>query len=96
MFGRGLTAGVWAHLAAVNTGKSVTLYVDGSASGAGRLMFDTADGGDVLWMGDFEGAIGAERGTDGILDEVSLYDRALSAEEVAAIFAVGADGKCDP
>jgi len=31
---------------------------------------------------------------DGLLDEVSLYNRALSAGEVAAIYAAGVSGKC--
>ena len=32
----------------------------------------------------------------GLLDEVSLYNRALSSNEVAAIYAAGAAGKCKP
>jgi YD repeat-containing protein len=32
----------------------------------------------------------------GLLDEVSIYDRALTSNEVAAVFAAGAAGKCPP
>jgi len=31
---------------------------------------------------------------DGLLDEISIYNRALSANEIAGIFAAGAGGKC--
>jgi hypothetical protein len=33
-------------------------------------------------------------GRDGLIDEVSLYNRALSASEIAAIFLAGSAGKC--
>ena len=33
---------------------------------------------------------------DGIIDEVSLYNRALTATEVQAIFNAGSQGKCPP
>lgn len=33
---------------------------------------------------------------DGVLDEISIYNRALAAKEIAAIYAAGAGGKCLP
>jgi hypothetical protein len=31
---------------------------------------------------------------DGVIDEIAIYDRALPAADIAAIFAVGNKGKC--
>jgi hypothetical protein len=39
-------------------------------------------------------ARGSESGFDGLVDEFTIYRRALSATEVAAIWAAGASGKC--
>jgi hypothetical protein len=33
---------------------------------------------------------------DGVLDEISIYNRALSGSEIAEIFAAGVGGKCFP
>jgi len=40
------------------------------------------------------GSSGPSQFFDGIIDEVSLYSRALNASEVAALYAAGANGKC--
>lgn len=47
-------------------------------------------------MGRIPGPTGDIRRMDGELDEVSIYNRALSPQEIAAIFAAGQAGKCKP
>jgi len=42
------------------------------------------------------GSMGSCAGFDGYIDEVSLYRRTLSADELRSIVAAGTAGKCDP
>jgi hypothetical protein len=91
-------AGAWHHVAYSFNGGAHTqaLYLDGAvvASGTvtGAIAYDTHSlqlGADI------------ENGSlayffSGLIDEVSLYNRALSAAEVAAIYGVGSGGKCPP
>ena len=90
--------GLFHHVAIVRETTNMLVYVDGvledsnSTSGitiisnatefvAGRSPCVTSDG---------------TRYFDGRLDELSLYDRALSQGEIAAIHAAGEAGKCPP
>ena len=78
------------HVAVVKTGTSVTFYVDGVADArtyAYPFTFTT------------NAAIGAHGGTfgsgfNGVIDELAIYDRALSASDVQAISTAGAGAKC--
>lgn len=88
-----VTPGEWNHVAMTYNGSSVTFYVNGVAGNTvNGSLYDYS-------IGTFD--IGANRigGTttkpamNGLLDEVSFYDRALTAEEIASIYAAGADGK---
>ena len=77
-----LPAGTWTHVAATYDGAMVRLYVGGAqvatravtgalATSSGALRF----GGNGVWAGEF---------FSGRLDELRVYDRALTAAEVAA------------
>jgi hypothetical protein len=88
-----LNAGVWYHVAAVRGSNFTQLYVNGQlerqtnvafAQNYGSLPLYFGSSGQAFWDHKFKGA----------LDEVSLYNRALSSNEVAAIYAAGAAGKC--
>jgi hypothetical protein len=78
------------HLAVTKSNSTVVFYIDGVAFPAGAynpgFTFSTpAYIGGLLTNYTFYGTI----------DEVSVYNRALSAGEVQAIFNVGAAGKCN-
>ena len=84
---------VWYHLAGVRGTNYIQLYVNGQLeaqtsidfpTGYGNYPFYFATTGQSYWDHKFGGA----------LDEVALYDRALSASEIAAIYAAGRQGKC--
>jgi hypothetical protein len=87
--------GQWHHIAAVYDGTHIYLYVDG------RLDASTPATGEILQnsypMGIGYNAQGVFGRPDyfykGLVDEVSLYHRALSAHEIAAIYRAGASGK---
>jgi RHS repeat-associated protein len=91
-----LSVGVWYHIAAVYDGNNQIIYVNGQpdasqAIGA-RTLFTTPTKpmrlGIVREGGVFSYPL------DGLMDEVSLFNRALSASEVHAIDAAATFGKC--
>lgn len=103
--------GRWYHVALVDDGvNSVKLYVDGaldkSDDGAARNpnRFPCRPGSYCfpLQFGAWHepGACGGGGACNqyfrGQVDEVALYNRALSAGEVQAVFDAGSAGKCDP
>jgi Ca2+-binding RTX toxin-like protein len=67
----------------------VRIYLDGQVSVAGSA----AALGSLSNPFDFEMGFGAFN-QDGIVDEVSLYRRALGPEEIAALFLADTSGKC--
>ncbi|MFZ0827035.1 MAG: S8 family serine peptidase [Verrucomicrobiia bacterium] len=97
---RNVNDGLWHHVAAVYDGANLLIYVDGS------LDASTPDTGLILKTSQ-PVCIGANSQAfvpscgcvepgyffDGLLDEVSIYHRALSASEILAIYQKGTSGK---
>jgi hypothetical protein len=79
------------HVAVTKTGSNVVFYLDGVAQAAGPYDPGFVFGSTI--------AIGA-RGDDyasgflGMVDEVSVYNRGLSTDEIQAIYNAGSLGKC--
>jgi hypothetical protein len=87
--------GVWYHLAGTYDGNQSKLYVNGvleaSATPGFPLDYDTTPifiGTSGTWA-PYLSMFG------GIIDEVSLYNRALSTNEIQAIYYAGSAGKCE-
>jgi YVTN family beta-propeller protein len=90
-------AGTWQHVAAVFDGSSYQIYVNGvldpgNGPGSSALTSYTASAGPGS-------AIGANlsapaEGFNGLIDEVQIFNRALSASEVQEIFLAGSEGQC--
>lgn len=74
--------GAWHHIMIVRNGSSLTGYVDGSQSATKTLTTQTMSGaGNALVWGDNGGqAIGGQ------LDEISIFDRALTSAERIEIY----------
>ena len=89
----------WHHIAVTNLGGTnvgIVLFLDGEPV-ARRQNFDIETAaGSLFYMGRIPGSTGDIRRMNGELDEVSIYNRALSPREIAAIFAAGKAGKCKP
>jgi hypothetical protein len=71
----------------------VQLYVNGQLAGQASITFAQNYGTTPLYLGT-SGQSYWDHKLKGWLDEASLYNRALSAGEIAAIYAAGAAGKC--
>lgn len=84
------TLGRWYHLAVTRQGTLYTIYVDGAAAGSASYSWPIPDVSAPLTIGQAE-QLGYFRGR---LDEVTIYDRALAADEVRAVAAAGEAGKC--
>jgi hypothetical protein len=95
--GGSVPADEWSHLALTYDGTSgaLTLYVNGqavaSALRAGTILSTAAD---VIMGGEATGP--TFRPFPGLLDEVTVYNRALSALEIKRVIAAGPTGKCEP
>ncbi|PWU11251.1 MAG: hypothetical protein C5B50_23740 [Verrucomicrobia bacterium] len=79
------------HLAVTKTGSTVVFYVDGVAYPAAAY-----DPGFTFSTTPVIGALGTSLGASfwGTIDEMSFYNRALSASEVLSIYTAGSYGKC--
>jgi len=84
--------GVWFHVAAVKNAASFSLYVNGKQEDSRSpvpAFVDTQSANVLVGSYVLEGAH-----LDGIVDEVQLFNRALSASEVRSIFDAGKLEKC--
>ena len=70
----------WYHSAGTYDGKSIKIYIDGEFSNELPASGDIATTADVLTIGADKGAVGNR--FDGIIDEVGIFNRALTADEV--------------
>ena len=89
-----ITTGVWQHVAATYDGITMKIYVNGvlKASQAASGAIDAVT--DPLVMGRNE--VVATADWDGLIDEVELFNRALTLSEIGAIYHAGSAGKCRP
>jgi hypothetical protein len=74
-----LTDGQWHHMAFTLDGTSATLYIDGLQAGTGSITGLNTPAGTQFRLGD---TLGPMTNFSGMLDEIAVYDRALTPEEV--------------
>jgi hypothetical protein len=89
-----VAAGTWYFVAGVKTSTQISMYVNGALQNTTALgTFVDKNSTDLLFgakdSNDMEGAY-----LNGLVDEVELFDRALSASEISAIYNAGHNGKC--
>jgi uncharacterized repeat protein (TIGR01451 family) len=86
----------WVHVAATYDGAMARVYFDGVEQAAvaltGNILHNNHDAciGNDNWPGSTAYAL------NGLVDEVEVFNRALSASEVANIYNAGAVGQCVP
>jgi hypothetical protein len=92
----------WSHVAGVFDGKTVELYVDGALRDCRGLCVDERLPGDVLVPSDRRVAVGGHPTFEGAIDEVALYNAALTDSEIGSLAGAakdvyfGADSSANP
>ena len=84
------TVGRWYHLAVTRSGQLVTTYVDGTPLAVERYTGSIPNPRAAVTIGQAE-SLGY---MNGLLDEITIYHRALTQTELQAIVAAGSAGKC--
>lgn len=80
-----LPVGQWMHVAAARDGTTASLYLDGQLAGSAPYSFAVTNKGQMLRIG----AIGSPDSVGffkGVIDDVRIYDKALSAEEIQELY----------
>ena len=95
-FSHGMVTGQWYHLAVTFNSGVVELFVNGSSIGVTTINASyIRNSTEPLRIGDwFHTYDSSYRTFDGLLDEVSIYARALDSTEIHSIYAAGNAGKC--
>jgi len=90
-----LSADVWYHVAMVYDGTALRGYVNGVQNGSFTVSGSVQVSDYALKIGVYSPA--ANHGYfRGDVDELSLYGRALSPNDISEIYEAGASGKCPP
>jgi len=85
------TVDVWYHVAVSYDGATACFYINGAPAGClfyGANLFGTGGRGYTI------GGRGMTGTFAGLIDELTVYDRVLTAAEIAAIHSAGSAGKC--
>ncbi len=84
--------GRWYHLAIKRAGSTYTIFIDGDPAGTAENSIAIPNANALLTIGEAEGLFYM----NGLLDEVTIYNRSLSDAELKAIAQAGSAGKCKP
>lgn len=87
--GMNLPLNTWTHLAGTFDGATFRLYINGQLAGSAFGTLGPTNDAPLLIAG-----AGSCQTFGGLLDEVSLYNRALSPAEIQSIYNAGSAGKC--
>lgn len=85
-----LSLNTWNHVAFVQNGTAVTMYLNGVVDGQATANWSPTS--DSLEIGTFNGGGYPFAGR---IDEVRIYNRALSANEIRKLFNAGGTGVCN-
>jgi hypothetical protein len=89
-----VVSGVWFHIAAVKSRVGFSLYVNGVREDTRSAVPDFVDTNTAdLLLGSYAGE-GASAQLDGLIDEVKVFNRALTDAEVRDAYGVGSAGEC--
>jgi len=86
-------AGIWYHAAVTYDTTSYSIYVNGVLEAGVASTYSILSNNNDVELGSIPG-FGPGAHFNGRIDEMSIYDRALSSAEVQSIFNAGVNGKC--
>lgn len=89
----------WTHVAAVRNGTVGSVYINGVIAGTAQISDSSLTNSWPLTIGAvydtrFSPPVQINHVFGGLIDEVELFNRALSAGEIADLFNAGSAGKC--
>ena len=89
-----IATGMWHHLVGVYDGSAVMIYVDG-------MLKNTKPAGGDLWTRNSKLCIGGTERCQatpfrGLIDEIQIFDRALTDDEIKGIYDAGGIGQAKP
>ena len=87
-----LTPGTWTHVAGIYDGTAVSLYMNGQLIGSTPEVASIVHSESDLNIG--RNSYETRPFFKGLIDEVGIFNRALSPEEIAAIYNAGSSGQC--
>ncbi len=90
-----IQTGVWYHVAGVRGSNYIQLYVNGQFIAQSNAFTAQSYGYQPLQLGS-SGNTAFDGKLKGSLDEIGLYHRVLSSNEIAAIYKAGSVGRCPP
>ena len=92
-----LALNTWHHVAATWDGASIKVYVDGVKEGeVASSATLPSDLGGITAIGALIGSGGGFSFFTGSIDEVEIFNRALTVKEIRAIYNAGSEGKIKP
>ena len=77
----GIQDGTWHHIAGTYDGKAIKVYIDGAEKASLDCVGEIKVGDGSTYVGSRGGT---QRWVNGTLDEIKVFNRALSADEVKA------------
>jgi hypothetical protein len=89
-----VTPASWHHIAVTSARNTVKIYLDGTQVAVGTPSDKTTANSSVVIGGIGRAPDGYMDRLTGMVDELSIYNRALAQSEIAAIAAAGSAGKC--
>jgi mono/diheme cytochrome c family protein len=84
-----LIDGKWHHIAVVRKGESIQTYVDGKLKGGGKAQKGGGDYTDRLLIGALALQSKPSNRFKGLMDDLSIWETALSSEQIASLAAGG-------
>jgi hypothetical protein len=82
-----LSATTWYHVVFTQSGTTKSIYVNAGTPTTATATYTGAQTGEVMWIGVDHG--GASNFFDGTMDEIGFWGKALSDDEVTALYNSG-------
>ena len=90
---QGYASGTYRCIGVVYNGSAIQIYVDGTTKGSPSAFSSNLHAGSSTFnLGMYLSSGSAANYFDGLMDEVAVFDRALSADEMLEICSYGIDG----
>lgn len=91
-----ITANTWYHVAITRSGSTYIFYLNGvpvSTATDGNAIPDATTALTIGWNGETTGSSSIYY-LDGLIDELEIFSKALSPQEIASMIVAGPSGKC--